>query len=238
MAIAIRDPQPLARAGGLCYVVIIVCGIFAEAFVRGTIRVAGDPGTTVANLLVHETLFRTGLLADTLMLVADVAVTVLLLVLLWPAGRVLSSMAAAFHITQTAIIGANLTNLLEALLIARAGAGAASGDTVLQLFSAHAHGYSLALVFFGVNCVLLGVLIWKARYLPSWLGLLMGAAGIVYLVTSGLQFAAPSLYDRAQVLFVICLIAEAALALWLMAKGVDQERWAEAAQGMYPESTA
>ena len=224
----IRAPQPLARLAGLCYLVIIVCGVFAEGFVRGTIRVAGDPAATVANLLANQALFRAGLLADTLMLCADVVVTVLLLVLLLPVGRVLSLTAAAFHLTQTAIIGANLINLISVLLLVTGDPGGASPAAVAHLFAVHAHGYSLALIFFGVNCVLLAVLIRRAPYLPTWVGVLMGAAGVVYLFTSTVQFALPSLYDRVQALFVVCLVAEAALAFWLMVKGVDERRWREA----------
>lgn len=231
MNIPIGAPKPLARLAGLCYLVIIVCGVFAEGFVRGTIKVAGDPAATAANLPASQAFFRAGLLADTLMLCADVAATVLLLVLLWPVGRLLSLMAAAFHLTQTAIIGANLVNLIAALLLVTGDPAGASPPAVAHLFSVHAHGYSLALVFFGVNCVLLAVLIRRAPYLPTWVGALMGAAGGVYLFTSTVQFAAPALYGRVQALFLVCLMAEAALAFWLIWKGVDEDRWAEAVGG-------
>ncbi len=44
------SPQLYARIGGVLYLIIIVVGIFDEAFVRNRIIVSGDATATAANI--------------------------------------------------------------------------------------------------------------------------------------------------------------------------------------------
>ncbi len=44
------SPRVLSRIGGVLYVIIIVVGIFDEAFVRNRIIVSGDATATAANI--------------------------------------------------------------------------------------------------------------------------------------------------------------------------------------------
>lgn len=229
------DPVRLARLTGTFYLIIIVCGIWTEVFVRGAITVPGDAGNTARQLQDFEMLFRMGFVAETIMAIADVAVTVLLLFLLWPVSRILAAAAAAFHTLQTAVLVSNTMNAMGALLLLKNEEAARVFDPTqldalaYQAFSVHGAGYSLALIFFGVNCLLLGWLIIRSTFLPSILGLLMMAAGLVYLITSEIRFALPDLYGSVTIFFVICLVAELALALWLVMRGVNRERWLESA---------
>lgn len=229
------SPKQLARAAGVFYLVIIVCGIWTEMFVRGPITVAGDPGATAANLLANEALFRIGFVAEAVMAVADVAVTVLLYLILRVVSKPLALAAAAFHLTQTAVLAANTMTAFGALLFLTANLGSATVPAAFDAsqvnaltqhaFNVHGHGYSLALTFFGVNCLLLGLLIWRAAFLPKFLGLLMAASGLVYLTTSIVHFAAPEHYGTLSPAFLVCLIAELALALWLLIRGVNEAKW-------------
>lgn len=229
------SPKQLARAAGAFYLVIIICGIWTEMFVRGAITVAGDPAATAANLLANEALFRMGFVAEAVMAVADVAVTVLLYLILRVVSKPLALAAAAFHLTQTAVLAANTMTAFGALLFLTANLGSATvpaafdgaqvNALVYHAFNMHGHGYSLALIFFGVNCLLLGALIWRAAFLPKFLGVLMATSGLVYLTTSVVRFAAPELYNTLSPAFVVCLIVELALALWLLLRGVNEAKW-------------
>ena len=51
----------LTRIGGILYLVVIVCGIYAEIFVLSELAVANDPTTTAKNILSHEALYRAGI---------------------------------------------------------------------------------------------------------------------------------------------------------------------------------
>jgi hypothetical protein len=44
-------PQAYARIGGLLYLIIIVCGAFAEGFVTNSLVAPGDAATTAHNIM-------------------------------------------------------------------------------------------------------------------------------------------------------------------------------------------
>lgn len=228
------DPQACARLAGLLYLMIVVLGLSAELVIRGTLVVPGDPAATAQNVLAQPLLFRLGLAADAVMALCDVALAVLLYVLLRPVGPVLSLMAMVFRLVQTAILGANLLNPSQALLLLEKGPALGGFDmaqlgTLAQLsLDAHGLGYDLGLLFFGISCLCLGVLLIRARYFPRALGPLVAAAGAVYLAGSALRLLAPALSDAFAPAYALPLLAELSFCLWLLLRGIDRQRWQEA----------
>lgn len=81
------------------------------------------------------------------------------------------------------------------------------------------------LVFFGVYCVLIGYLIFRSTFLPRILAVLMAFGGLGWLtfVSSTLADALTP-YNLAP-----GILGEGALTVWLLAKGVDAQRWHEEA---------
>lgn len=226
--IHIAKPQRLARIAGLFYLVIILCGMGSEIGVRLPNVVPDDPAATAANLAEKPGLFRLSFIADAIMALSDVALAVLLFALLRPAGALLSLLAMAFRLIQAALIGASLLFQHAALLAATGAPGfeAGSREALAAFFlDIHAHGYDLGLIFFGVACLLLGLLIWRSGYLPRRLGVLVFAAGPVYLAGSFVRFLAPEFHGAIQPAYIVPLIAETAFALWLLVRGVDMKGW-------------
>lgn len=228
-------PQAIARSAGLLYLVIIVLGLTGELVVRSGIVALGDAAGTAANILAAEGLFRFGFVADSVMLLADIGLAVLLYVLLRPVSKTLALMAMCFRLVQAAIIGGNLLHY-HAALVALAGPayGAALPPeqlaAVATLFlDLHSHGYDLALLPFGVNCLLLGYLVYRSGFLPRALGVLLAAAGVVYLVGSYTRFLFPAAVETVAPIYLVAIVAESAMCLWLLIKGVDARKWAAAA---------
>ena len=141
----------------MLYLIIIACGLFAEIGVRSQLIEPSDPSATAQNIIDSPMLFRAGLAADIVMFIADVAIAVVLYQLLKPLGRTLALLAAAFRMTQTAVIGLNLLNMFQAVRILGdadyLGAfGSDQTDTLALLYlDAHKYGYILGLAFFGVS---------------------------------------------------------------------------------------
>lgn len=224
----LRSPRNVARGAGVLYLVIIVCGLFSELFVRGRLVDVTDPAGTAAAIAASEGLFRIGFSADLIMVVSDVGLAVLLYVLLRPVSRTLALVAASFRIVQSAVLGMNLLHHLDAALMldssGPAGSLPASQRDALVAMSmdSHAHGYLIALVFFGIHLAILGCLVVKAPYFPAWLGVLMVVAGAGYLTDSFSFFLVPG-YDGALSSTVLApaLVTELATVLWLLVKGVD-----------------
>lgn len=219
-------PIVYARVAGFLYLIIIVSGIFAEVGVRGKLFVSGDASATATGILESQWLFSLGFIADSFMLLSDVAVAVLLYLLLKPVSTVLSLMAAAFRLTQAAVIGFNLL-LFHAAILALTGEAyqqvltSEQRASLAHLFlDMHSHGYDLGLLFFGVSSLLVGTLVSRSEYLPRSIGYGLIAAGIVYLAGSFTRFVAPRYLPILEPVYVIPLIAELAFCLWLLFRGV------------------
>jgi hypothetical protein len=224
------SPLSIARITGGLYLIIILLGISSELLVRGRLIVPGDAAATAANLLAGEGLFRLGFLADSVVFLSDAAVAALLYVLLRPIGRTVALVAAAFRLTQTAVLALNLLNQHAALLLVTgshyAGLGTAERDALAYfMLERHAYGYDLGLLFFGAHCALLGYLIVKSSFLPSVLGVLLMGASLAYLAGSYVHFLLPDLLSAIQPIYLVAIVAEVALCGWLLVKGVDAERW-------------
>lgn len=223
----LTNPRATARFAGALYAIIIVFGIWSEAFVRSSLFIPGDPLGTTANIMGAEGLFRLSMAADAIMVIADVALAATLFMLLRPVSAPLALTAMLFRLIQAAIIGINLLNQDAALTIINSGATLAAfdGGQIDALASLslvlHGDGYDIGLIFFGVNSLLTGALLYMSGYFPKTLGLLMAAAGLVYLTGSFLVLLAPELAGPFSVAYALPLLAETAFCLWLLIRGVN-----------------
>lgn len=81
------------------------------------------------------------------------------------------------------------------------------------------------LVFFGLYCLLIGYLIFRSSFLPLALGALMAFAGLGWLTFLSASFA-----NRLHPYNLFPgLIGEGALTVWLLAVGLNEQRWKEQA---------
>ena len=95
----------------------------------------------------------------------------------------------------------------------------------LEALRLQPRGMNIAVVFHGFYCLLIGYLILRSTFLPRILGALMAFSGLVWLV-----YLSPPLaryltpYNTA-----FGLLGEATPMLWLLAMGVNVQRWKELA---------
>jgi len=230
------SPRLWARIAGVCYLITICMGVFAEVFVRGKLVVSDDAAATAANILAHEPLYRLGLVADVIMLASYIAVTLLFYVLFKPVGASLSLLAAFFSLVGIGVLAVNCLTHVAPLIFLR-GARSLSGFETTQLqglalasLKLHSRGYSISGVFFGPYCVLVGYLTFRSGFLPRTIGVLMAIGGMSYLTSSFALFALPSVAAHLPDVTVLGGIAELSLTLWLMVLGVDTLKWEEKAR--------
>jgi hypothetical protein len=92
----------------------------------------------------------------------------------------------------------------------------------------HDVGFNIALIFFGCTCIVNGYLIFKSRYLPKLVGILMQIAGACYLTACFAALFAPAFYDLiVPEILIPPFIGESSFCLWLLIKGVDVPKWME-----------
>jgi hypothetical protein len=233
-----RRARLLARIGGVLYLVIIAIGALGEAVVRGSIVVSGDAAATAANLRSMENLWRLGVAGEVVLLACASALTLILYLLLRPVSRNLAQAAVFFNLVSIAVEAVAAVSLAAALqpLSSAAYLNAFTPEQLhaLSMLSIRSHGtgFGIALIFFGVECVILGLLIVRSGYMPRVIGLLMQIAGLCYLINSFAMLLSPRLSSLLfPMILMPALLAELALALWLLVKGVRAEKWGACLHG-------
>lgn len=235
MSDSITRPRQTARVAGLLYLITIVCGVAGLLIGQG-LHVKGDAAATAAAILANEPAYRLAFVATLVAGLAYVGVTALLYELLKPAGRAMALAAALFSVCGCAVGAATSAQDLAPLMLLRPQpwTTAFQSDQLqsLSMLSGKlaGQGYNLGLVFFGVYCLLLGALVWKSRFLPRLIGLLLALAGAAYLLDMGMRLLAPDMAGVLQPWTMLPTLAgEASLTLWLLIVGVNETRWRERA---------
>jgi Domain of unknown function (DUF4386) len=188
-----------------------------------------NPAATVGNIVDSEVLFRSGLAAFIIVLIADVVVAWALYVFFQRTSRELSLFAAWFRLVYVAIAAAALLNLLVVLKLVD-GTGYATAlekgprdAQVMLSLDAYNYGFFLALVSFGVHLLLLGFVMVKSDYAPSVLGVLVALAGLGYVMINLARVVLPNYRDSEDLLLLLLVIlalpGEFGLIGWLLWRG-------------------
>lgn len=220
--------QGYVRFAGCCYLLIIALGLFAETQVRGSLIVAGDASATAAHIGAASTLWRSGIVADLCMQLLDIPIIVLFYLLFKRVNAALNLAATGFNLIQTAMLVANKLTLVVPLLLAGSGVylatfSAEQRDALAYLaLQLHGYGFAIGLLFFALACIIRGYLIIKSQLFPKLLGLMLGLAGVCYLINTLALLLAP---DLAAMLFpwimLPVLVGELSLSLWMIVKGAN-----------------
>lgn len=219
----------IARIAGVLYIIIIIAGMFG-GLTRESLLVADDPAATAENILTSEGLFRASILADIIMILADVAIGVAFFYLLLPVSKGLSLLSAGFRLAQAAALGINLLTLFFVLQFLGNDVAALDSETAQTqayvFFKAHGIGYNLALMFFATSILIQGYLVYVSGYFPKFLGILLIVASAGYFIDNTASFVLPNYVDYADTFQMIVMVAfpvELILALYLLARGIRSD---------------
>lgn len=229
--IAEPSPRVKARITGAFYLVTIIAGIFAQGFVSGRLIIDGDAAATAANILAHKGLFELGFTVYLVEMSCQIVFTVLFYELLKPAGKSVALVAVFIGLTGCVIKTISRLFYIAPLLIL-------NGDHYLQVFSpdqlkalalvflkVNDHGAALALLFFGLFALLTGYLIFKSTFLPRFLGVWSMLAGLGWMTF----LYQPLGYSMFYYVAAFGLLGALAIIGWLLAFGVNEQRWKERA---------
>jgi hypothetical protein len=222
-----------ARSGGWLYLIVIVVALFAEVFVRAHLIEWGDAAKTAHNITGSIFLWRLQFAGNLVVYICDVSLAVIFYVLLRPVNEPIALLAAFFHLVFASGVIAGGLGDRAAVPILTAGGGYLNAFSEQQLHAAalfsiqlREMAFLISNIFFGLNCVLLGYLLIRAAYFPSFLGVLLTLAGNCYIIYSftSILFPAVAQHLAPWILFP-GFVSELSLCLWLIIVGLDGVRW-------------
>ena len=203
-----------ARLAGLLYLVVAVCGGFAELLARARVRASDD----VAEALRENAgLMKAAFAADLVAFTAFLLVGIALYALFREVHRTAAITMLTMNAVAVAIQGLNMVNHAGAMLAAERG----SDDVAVLFLDLHGVGYLIAQIFFGGWLIPLGYLVVRSGAVPRPFGYALVVGGVGYLLGLVVELVAPGADGAALALGMLGGVSEIAFLLWLLVTGVS-----------------
>ena len=220
---------PTTRAGtvnlsllaGMLYLTIILSGACGELLIRTLLVDTTSSLLTLENIQTNIGLFKLIFVLNTLMVLCDITLAVLLYYLLTPYSPILATLSLVFRLCQAFILCINLLEyyspalLLDSSLATVMSKPQIAGKVELN-FSMYSYGYDFALIFFSLSNLFLGMAILKTKWFSSVISYGLWLAAAVYMFGSISRFIEPNLAESTSSLYLIPFVAEAAFCACLL----------------------
>jgi hypothetical protein len=224
-----NSPLLHARVTGLVGVLMLAAGS-AAGFVASRLVVRDDIATTSSNIVAFEALFKLGIVASLVMMIAFLFYGALLYRLLRHVDATHALIMVGLVLASVPLYMLNQVHQFAALPLA-----AARADEQLKLFlELHRFGNLVAAIFFGLWLFPFGLLVYRSGFFPRVLGalLVIGSLGYLVLFAQGLFFPGSERTLWGNPLLVITHVSELAMMVWLLIRGVDVKKWEQRARGV------
>ena len=218
----------MARIAGLWYLGFTL-GPFYLLYVPSQTIVHSDAAATAARVLAHETLYRWGMLAETLGSVIFMGLSLALYRLFEEVDRHRARQLVALVLISSALGVVNVVFSAAALLIFQGGPSFAAFDGPARdaigmlLIRMHAQANGINQTFWGLWLFPFGWLIVRSRFLPRWLGYWILLDGIAWVAVGVTWFLTPEYTDALFRYFQPIFFAELAAMLWLLIMGAKEQ---------------
>ncbi|MGQ8337047.1 DUF4386 domain-containing protein [Sunxiuqinia sp. A32] len=227
------NQRKAAIIAGISILVMTVAAVIATDVSIGHLYVPDSASETMKNVTASSMLFRIGVFSWLIILISDVIAAWGLYIFLKPVNKNMSLIMAWFRLIYVAILGTAIMNLVQVLsLIGGIDFAAILGTEQLQTqVLIHIKGFydtwSLGLVVFGLHVLLLGYLLFKSGFCPKIFGVLLVLAFVGYVITNSLKLLSPEAKNITTVLewiFIIPMLSEIALGIWLLVIGLRKSK--------------
>ena len=222
-----NSPQNTARIAACIFLGIFILGMSTELFIRPGMIVPGDAAATVSNIAASVALFRLSLVSDLIRQILLMLLPLALYKLLKPVNKTIAALMVIFALVGVSISMLNEINHFAVLLLS-SGSGyltvfKADQVNVLVMFFLELRKYGTYIPqILSLWVVLLGYLVFKSGFLPRILGILLMLGGLCYTVSAVLFLLFPN-FD-AMILGLFAFIGESLFYLWLLIKGVKDQK--------------
>jgi hypothetical protein len=196
-------------------------------YVPGKLMVHGNAAATASNIAASEMLFRLGIAGELIGQAAFIFVALALYDLLKGVSRRHASLMVILIVVSIPIAFVNELNSMAALALVR-GVEFLSvfekpqRDALAMLFlNLHHHGFVVAEIFWGLWLFPLGLLVYRSRFLPRFLGVWLAFAGIAWVILSLTGILLPQYQNKVDTYSQPAFIGEIVFMLWLAIKGAQ-----------------
>lgn len=211
-----------ALIAGISLLGSVIAAPFAELYVFPKLVVPYEAAITAKNIIAHQSLFTAAIFAYLFTFICDIVLAWALYILLKPVNKQLSKLTAWFRLVYTIIALVALNNLITAfrLLTTTEYSKLFKRDQLEALVMIYLRAFKnhwyFGIILFGVHLLFLGYLVYKSKYIPKILGVLLIITGLGYLLTTLRPYLFPGIHiDFAQYTFY----GELVFMLWLLIRG-------------------
>ena len=215
------------RFAGLLYLFLSIPGVFAMIYVPSKLMVEGNATATAKNIAASETLFRLGIAGQLISQAGFIFVALALYDLLKEVNRRHAALMVILVVVAIPIAFLNELNSIAALVLVR-GADYLSifekpqREALAMLFlKLHNEGLGIVEIFWGLWLLPLGLLVYRSRFLPRFLGVWLVIDGFAYVIMSVTSVLLPQYYGKVSSISQPALLGEVAFILWLLIRGAN-----------------
>ena len=224
-----------ARVAGVLYILASAVGIVRLLYIPSRLFVQGDAAATASNIAAHESLFRFGIASNVIGAAVWLFVPLALYRLLKGVDQELAVLMVILgSLMQAPFFVVNTVNDVGALLCARGADYLAVFDqaqrvALVRLFLDMHHQLDLAnFIFAGLWLLPFGLLVYRSRFLPRFLGVWLMLECPAWLVFSLTGFLLPGQEGKVFEYMQPLAFAEVVTMLWLAVMGARQRQLASA----------
>lgn len=217
-----------AKVAGFAILLMTLAAVVATDLAIGPLIELENPAASIANIKSNQLLFRVGILSWIVVLICDIIAAWGLYIFLSPVDKGISLISAWLRIVYTAILGTAILNLNYVLELIGSDyhlktIGHANLESQTWLFlNSFDSSWSIGLLVFALHIFFLGYLGLKSNYIPKILSVFLIIGFIGYILIHLFTLLAPQFQNLIQILgwiFIIPMLSEVALGLWLVTKG-------------------
>ena len=224
METEIASRKNTARLAGLLYFIWIITGLYAMFYIPSQINTQSDAVTAAQNILANEFLFRTGIINDLISSTIWVFMVLVFYRLFKPVNARQAKLLVALVIVQIPTVFIMEAFNITSLMIVK-------GET-LKTFELNQR-HELAMLFLNINDYIvstlvlfwglwlfpLGILVYRSRFLPRFLGIWLLINGFALVVLSFTGLLLPQYKDLVFKIAFPAMLGEVAFMLWLLIRG-------------------
>ncbi len=223
----IHPTNKAARIAGTIYLSMVITAPFSLMYVPEKLIVRGNATATANNILDHETLFRLAIFGDLIGHVIFICLAIALYRLLRNVNTIWALLMVAFVLVSAAVGFLNALNNIAAVILFRGGEfltvfDKSQRDALAMLFlRLHNQGEFISEIFWGVWLFPFGLLVYRSRFLPRFIGVWLIIACFAWIALSVTAQFFPNYYETAFTWLQPAFFAEIAIMLWLLIKGAN-----------------